>query len=269
MTIVACNPDDNEDEGGGNQNENKAGSLTITVKRKVKEKLQNNYGCLAVIGPNADSMNFFQYETGELKGSEKPKVLLKDFNELKSQGKVIDTMYMRKGTGLDPLTNEKVGAIKWDSLPAGNYYLHVLDGNRHKYVTEFTVAQNVETEILAETQKLGNLKVITSQSSISSNFLDGCDVRLYGSTSDTVTAVLTGKDPSDISVDPYYEGVSATQINENGLQQQGTIYFFNIPARRYYVAAYSESFSSNNQEQATDYANLNQNLLTIKQVNFQ
>jgi hypothetical protein len=269
MTIIACNPDDNEDEGGGNGNENKAGSLTITVKRKVKEKLQDNYGCLAVIGPNADSMNFFQYETGEVKGSEKPKVFLKNFSELKSQGKVIDTMYMQKGTGLDPLTNEKVGAIIWDSLPIGTYYLHVLDGNRHKYVTQFTVAEDANTEVLAETQKLGNLKVITSQSSISGNFLDGCDVRLYGRTSDTVTAVLTGKDPSEIAVSPYYQGVSATQTNENDLQQPGTIYFFNIPARQYYVAAHSESFSSNNQEQATEYVNVVQNLLTITQVNFQ
>lgn len=267
LSFSSCGNDDSTDptdEGnGGNK-----GSLTIFVKKAGNDKTFNNFGCLAVLGKSLDSMGFFKYKTSKLDIFDKQKVNLENFHELSLESKAIDTAYSIKGAGADPNSGEKTGVITFSDLEAGTYALHVLDANRHKAVLMVEVKSSQETIVTAETRRLGHLKVKTQRSTIGGSELNESDVRIYGYSSDTLEAVLTGAVPSDITVDYYYRAVTKTQKNENGNSEPGITYFFDIPVRRYYVAAYHNNYPKN-QDQGIVSPSVRENLLSVELITFQ
>jgi len=269
FNFSACGGDDETvitDDG----NTITTGDIQILVKKKGNPSTFNNYACLAVLSKNKESMNFFTYKTGKLELFEKPKVYLENFEQNIADENLIDTFYTRKGAGINPDNSEKTGALNITGLEPGIYFLHIFDANRNKALLEVEVTTATGDDLfIAETQKLGNLKVQVVYSTIAGNEVDDADVRVYGYNTDTLQAVLTGNNPSDIKIAPYYTGTTSTMTNENGNEQKGIVYFFNLPVRTFYVAAYKQPWSQTNQDQAIESAKIEQNLMTIKSLNLQ
>lgn len=251
-------------------NQVRYGSLRVIVKKKGQTKPLNTYSSFAVLGRTSRHMYFFEYITNQLPGFEKPKPVLKSYGEHEENGEAIDSAYSRPNNETDPSTNESAGAIVFDSIPEGTYYLHAFDGGLNKYVGQVTITSNTTDDdiMVVEVQPLGKLKVTVAQSSIVGTELDSAIFRLYGTTSDTIQAVAKA-DLNEIEIEPYYEGRTSTQVNEEGNQEKGIFYLVDIVPREYLVIGYSDLFATKDGEQATGFIRVRKNVLNKIRINFQ
>lgn len=243
----SCDKGDDDVEKEKEKEEEKKGALVqILVKRKSGSNTLNNYTSLVVVSKVKDSMNFYKYDVAKVAGSAKKKAVLKGYDDLKATGSIIDTFYTLKGTYEDASTGRKSSSVELE-LDAGNYYVHVLDESLLKDVFEIKATDATTSDDLytAELQQLGHVKVITRQGTVVGTDIDHADVRLYGYSSDTLNAALTGNNPADITVDYYYRVTTGKTKNENGNKESGIGFIFDIPVRSYYALAYAEGRGSN------------------------
>lgn len=243
------------------------GNLDIIVKRKSTGKVQNNYGCLAVLGRTKEDMYFIEYQYSKLGIFDKQKLNLKGYNDLVASKAVIDTAYSLKG-GTDPADGSKAGMISFKDIQAGTYYLHVFDGAQDKYVRQITItADSTDDLIYAEVEPLGKLKVTVAQSSIAGTELDSNIFMLWGPSTDTFTQVMV-KDYASIPFEPEFEGRTGTNKNELGNDETGTYFLIDIPTRRYLVVAYNNQFANKDGQQASGYIKVRKNILDKIRVSF-
>lgn len=249
----SCDRDDGlgDDDGGGEGTDDKKAIVQVLVKRKSANNTLNNYTSLVVLGKYRDSMNRFEYELDILGAGTARKPILKNYETLKQSGNLMDTFYTRKGNLENPNTGKTSGAAVLNDLEDGTYTAHVLDGNLLKTVLqiEATAATEDDDIYIAEIQELCDLKVIASLGSTAGSNMDDVDVRLYGYSSDTLSAALTGNNPGEITVGHYYQAFTATIKNENGNKEEGIAFFYDIPVRNYYVLGHSGRGSNTDQAQ--------------------
>lgn len=243
------------------------GNLEIIVKRLGNGKVQNNWGCLAVLGRSAEEMYWLEYDYGKLPIFDKQKNYLKSFSSNFNDKIVLDTAYSLKG-GTDPADGGKAGIIKFEGLQTGTYYLHVFDGSADKWVGQVTVtADSTDDLMYAEVQPLGKLKVTVAQSSIAGTELDSNIFMLWGPSTDTFVQVMV-KEYESIPFDPYYEGRTGRQEDENGNVQSGLYFLMDIPTNNYLVVAYNNQFASKDGQQASGYIKIRKNILEKIRVSF-
>lgn len=254
LGAFSCDPDggkvdddiDMGDDGGDPQV-----TVQILVKRKSGDNTLNNYTSLVVLGTYRDSMNRFEYKLATLGGGPKNKPVLQNYEALKESGNLLDTFYTRKGTADNPNTGKLSSAATMD-IDEGKYFVHVLDAGLMKAVfeVEATEANKDDDLYIAELQELGKLKISARLGSTAGGNMDDVDVRLYGYTTDTLNAALTGRNPSEITVDHYYKATTATIRNENGNKEEGIAFLYDIPVRNYYVLGYSNGSNSDQAQHA-------------------
>jgi hypothetical protein len=243
------------------------GNLEIIVKKLFNGKVQNNFGCLAVLGRSAEEMYWLDYDYGKLPIFDKQKRYLSSYSSNVNDKIVVDTAYSRKG-GTDPADGGKAGIIKFEGLQTGTYYLHVFDGSADKWVGQVTVTADSTDDLLyAEVQPLGNLKVTVAQSSIAGTELDSNIFMLWGPSTDTFIQVMV-KDYDAIPFDPYYEGRTGRQEDENGNVQSGLYFLMDIPTNKYLVVAYNNQFANKDGQQASGYVKIRKNILDKVRVSF-
>ncbi|MBI1182885.1 hypothetical protein GC194_01345 [bacterium] len=242
-----------------------AGTLQIIVKRKATGEASNNNGCLAVLGRSKEDMYLLDYKSSKLPGYDKPKFNLQEYDQLKTNGAVIDTAYSRKN-GTDPANQAKVGIITFENIPYGTYYLHAFDGDHNKYVSDVTISKCSQL-VYAETESLGNLKITISQTSVGGRTLDSNLYMVFAPGNDTLKEV-SKKDVSSIAITPFYQGRSAELTNENGNKEPGIAFLYDIPTRQYQVLIYNDLFAPTNGTQGHADVQVKRNLLAKVGVHF-
>lgn len=255
--------DDDIDKDPDKEEEDKKAKVQILVKRKSGSNTLNNYTSLVVVSKVKDSMNFYKYSVANVAGSAKKKPVLTGYDDLKATGSIVDTFYTLKGTYEDSGSGRKSGSVELD-LDAGSYFVHVLDESLLKDVFEIKATDATTSDDLytAELQELGHVKVITRQGTVAGTDIDNADVRLYGYSSDTLNAALTGNNPADIAVDYYYRVTTGKMKSENGNNESGIGFFFDIPVRSYYALAYSEGRGTNKDQPQEAVTSMVKNGLT-------
>lgn len=234
-------------------------TLEVVVTNKATGRVLNNDGCLLVLGKDQFSMRGFQYEVRQSDG----KFALKNLNTLESEGSVIAHVYSTPDSGTDPASGKTAGVIKVEDLEDGSYYMHVFNPNGFKYVSEITIPTTGTVVHTAAVEPLSSIKVELSLTSATSvdQVLNGETVMLFGLGSDTLQKVNI-KDPSNVPFQPFFQGVTAEQVNENGNIQPAIVFFWDIPTRDYQVIGYSESqFEKNGRQAFRETQGVNQNNL--------
>jgi len=269
-TMLSCGDDDVDDPIGdddGDTTETTLGSAQILYKTLTGKNTLNNYFGLVVLSTSRDSMSFFQYGVGKVNQSAKQKPFLKGYDAHKGGGRIIDTFYTRKGVASND--NRISAAVELD-LEEGTYYVHVLDGALRKAVLELKItADKTEDDVyIAEVQPLSHIRV-QAKHGIKSEFFNDCDVRLYGLSSDTLNKVLTGSNPSEISIEPYFRGSTSKRKSENGNTEEGVYFFLDVPVRDYYLVGYIKEKPGNQNQEYSAVTGMKRNILSKVLLEFQ
>lgn len=258
-----CDPDTTvEDTTDDNINTGVRGNLTIIVRRKGNAKPVNNDKSYAVLGKDRDQMVWFDYSMNA--NTKRPKM-----DDAEANFEEFDLLDVYSTPDQADLDGKSASTLHFDQILVGTYYLHVLDGGLNKSVQSVAVTEATgDDTIVVETEPLGHLEIITAQSSIAQTELDSIEWRMYGTSNDTFVQVAKAK-PSEIQIEPYFQGRTSTQTNERGQEQTGIYFLTDIPAgREYMVICYSSSFANKDGQQPNKIVQIRKNNWTKVRLNF-